>query len=278
MESAQPVAPPDPTVTAAAQTASNKATATTQAELNDVNQVGPTGTSSYQQTGTAADGTPTFTQTTALSAPEQQIFNTGQTAEQNIANAGESLSSNAAAQLGAPFNVDNSISQKIDQIGEQTLDPQWAANTSAENATLANEGVTPGSEAYNNAMVSFNSAKNNAYNQLFLQGDAQAESESLANQNETLNQLSALESGSQVNTPSFQAVPQETVAGTDVAGITQNAYLDENQQAQQSVAANNSMMGGLFGLAGTGLTAGIQAYNKPGAITLGSPNGPTPFY
>jgi Chaperone of endosialidase len=263
MESAAPITPPDPTVTAAAQTAANKATAITQSEMNDVNQVGPTGTSTYTQIGTNPDGTPQMQQTTALSAPQQAIFNTGQDSEANLANAAKSLTSQEATQLATPFNLDNSISAKIDSIGKQTLDPQWAANTSAENATLANEGVTPGSEAYNNAMTSFNAAKNNAYDQLFLSGDAQAESESLANQNETTNQISALMNGSQVSTPTFQSTPQTSVAGTDVAGITQNSYLDANQQAQQSVAANNAMMGGLFGLAGTGLTAGIKAYNTP---------------
>lgn len=263
MESAPPVAAPNPATTAAAQTASNVTTAETQQELNDVNQVGPDGTSSFQQTGTNADGTPQMTQTTALSAPQQAIFNTGQTSEANLANAAQSLTSQEATQLATPFNLDNAVSQKIDSIGQQTLDPQWAANSSAQAATLANEGVTPGSQAYNDAMTSFNSAKNNAYDQLFLQGDAQAESESLANQNETTNQISALMSGSQVGTPTFSSTPQTSVAGTDVAGITQNSYLDQNQQAQQSVAANNSMMGGLFGLAGTAATAGIKYGMQP---------------
>lgn len=258
MESAPTVAAPNPTTTAAAQTASNQQTAITQQELNQTNQVNQNGTSTYQQTGTNADGTPQFTQTTSLSAPNQAIFNTNQGTEQNLATAGNELSANASKQLSTPFSVDQSIADKIDSIGKTQLDPMWAANDSAQAATLANQGVTPGSEAYNNAMVSYNAGKNSSYNQLFLQGDAQAESESLANQNETINQLSALESGSQVSTPTFSSTPQTSVAGTDVAGITQNAYADENQQAQQSVAANNSMMGGLFGLAGTAATAGIK--------------------
>lgn len=258
MESAPAVATPNPTTTAAAQTASNQATAITQQELNQTNQVGPTGTSTYQQTGTNADGTPQFTQTTALTPAQQAIFNTGQDSEANLANAAKSLTATAADQLSKPFNVDDSISQKIDSIGKQTLDPQWAANDSAQEAKLANQGITPGSEAYNNAMTSYNSAKSQAYNNLYLQGDAQAESESLANQNQTVNQISALLGGSQVATPTFQSTPQTSVAGTDVAGITQNSYLDANQQAQQSVAANNAMMGGLFSLAGTAATAGIK--------------------
>src|SRR5258708_18938495 len=208
MESAPPVPVPDPVATAAAQTQSNQQTAITQSELNDVNQVGPTGTSTFTRDGTNPDGTPQMTQTTALSAPQQAIFDTGQAAEQNIANAGKSLSANAASELSTPFNADQAIASKIDSIGKTQLDPQWAANDSKQAATLANEGITPGSEAYNNAMVSYNAGKNSSYNQLYLQGDAQAQSEALANRNSDVNTLSALESGSQVNTPTFQSTPQ----------------------------------------------------------------------
>ena len=262
MESAPPVQTPNPTITADAQTASNKATAITQAELNQVDQSNPNGTSTWKQVGTNADGTPHYAQTTALSAPNQAIFDTGQQAEQNIANAGKSLSANAASELSTPFNADQAIASKIDQIGKTQLDPMWEANDAKQAATLANQGITPGSEAYDNAMRSYNAGKNSSYNQLYLQGDAQAQSEALANRNSDVNTLSALESGSQVATPTFQSTPQTSVAGTDVAGITQNAYLDANQQAQQSVAANNAMMGGLFGLAGTGATAAIK-YSDP---------------
>lgn len=258
MESAPAVAAPNPATTAAAQTASNQQTAITQQELNQTNQVNQNGTSSYQQTGTQADGTPIFTQTTSLSAPNQAIFNAGQSTEQNMADTANTLSGNISKELSTPFSADQSIADKIDSIGKTQLDPMWAANDAAQAATLANQGVTPGSAAYNNAMVSYNQGKNSSYNQLYLQGDAQAQSEALADRNSDVNTLGALLSGSQVATPSFSSTPQTSVAGTDVAGITQNAYSDANQQAQQSVAANNSMMGGLFGLGGTAATAAIK--------------------
>lgn len=260
MQSAPPVAAPDPVATANAQTASNKSTAITQAELNHTDQTNPTGSSTWQQIGTNADGTPRFQQTTSLSAPEQGIFNTNETTKQNLANIGSTQSAKMGALLNTPFSVDQSIADKITSLGKTNLDPQWAAATTKQQSDLANQGIMPGSEAYDNAMRSFNASKSQAYNNLYLQGDAQAEQESLANRNQPINEISALLSGSQVATPSFQSTPQTSVAGTDVAGITQNAYLDANQQAQQSVAANNAMMGGLFGFAGTGLQAGAYMY------------------
>ena len=266
MESAPAVQAPDPVKTADAQTASNKATAITQAELNNYNQITPDGTKTYQQTGVNADGTPQFTQTVSLSAPEQAIYNTNESTKQNLANIGQTQSAKIGDLLSTPFSVDQSIADKLDSLAKSRLDPQWAANDSKQAATLANEGITPGSEAYDNAMRSYNAAKNDAYNSLYLSGNSQAESESLAERNQPINEISALLSGTQVNTPTFSSTPQTSVAGTDVAGITQNSYLDQNQQAQQSVAANNAMIGGLFGLAGTGATAAIK-YSDPALKT-----------
>lgn len=236
--------PPDPAATAAAQTASNKQTAIAQAELNNYNKIGPDGSLTYKQTGTNADGTPQFTQTTSLSQPNQDIYNTDQTTKQNIANIGATQSAKIGDLLGTPFSVDNAIADKITSLGSQRLDPQFARSEDALRTQLANQGIQPGSEAWNAEMTQFQQGKNDAYNQLYLQGDQQAEQESLANRNQPINEISALLSGSQVATPTFAANPQTSVAGTDVAGITQNAYAT---QAGQS----NAQMGGLFGLAGT---------------------------
>lgn len=263
MQSAAPTPAPDPVKTADAQATSNKQTAVAQAELNNYDKVGPDGSLTYKQIGTNADGTPQFQQTTSLSAPNQQIYDTNQTTKQNLATIGADQSKKIGDLLGTPFSVDNAIADKITSLGAQRLDPQWAQNKTAFDADQANKGVMPGSEAYNNAYRDFSAAKNDAYNSLYLKGDAQAEQESLANRNQPINEISALLSGSQVATPTFAGTPQTSVAGTDVAGITQNAYLDANQQAQQAVAGNNATMGGLFGLAGAGTQAAMSIYGKP---------------
>lgn len=70
---------PDPQQLAQAQMQINQQQAIQNAELNNVNQVGPTGSMTYTQTGTNADGTPIYTQTTALSPQLQALYNTGLT-------------------------------------------------------------------------------------------------------------------------------------------------------------------------------------------------------
>lgn len=263
MESPQPVPVPDPVKTAEAQTASNKETAITQAELNNYDKIGPDGNLTYTQT-TNPDGTPKFTQTTSLSAPNQKIYDTNLGTKQNIAQIGQDQSAKIGALLGTPFKVDQAISDKITSLGARRLDPQFARSEDALRTRLSNQGIQPGSAAWNAEMTNFGQTKNDAYSNLYLKGEGQAASESLAERNQPINEISALMSGSQVGTPNFAANPQTSVAGTDVAGITQNAYANANQQAQQSVAANNAMMGGLFSLAGTGATAAIK-YGKFGA-------------
>lgn len=258
MESAPTTPVPDPVATAAAQTASNKETAIAQANLNNYDKVGPDGSQIYTQIGTNADGTPKYQQTTTLSGSNQGIYDTNQATKANIAQIGKDQSAKIGDLLGTPFSVDSAITDRLTKLGAARLDPQWAANDSKQAASLANQGITPGSEAYDNAMRSYNAAKNDAYNSLYLNGNSQAMTESLAERNQPINEISALMSGSQVSTPQFAGTPQTSVAGTDVAGITQNAYANQNQQNLQSVAGQNATMGGLFSLAGTGATAAIK--------------------
>jgi hypothetical protein len=78
-----PPAPPDPNVVANAQTGTNVATATANAELNNTNQIGPGGSTMYNQTGGYTDPksgqwVPQYTQTTNLSPLAQELYNSSQ--------------------------------------------------------------------------------------------------------------------------------------------------------------------------------------------------------
>lgn len=96
---------PDPTVTANAQTTSNKDTAIANAELNRVNQNGPLGSTSYTITGYNADGTPQYQQDTNLSAPVQGILNSQLANQQQQQNISGSLLGNVASQYSHPVDT-----------------------------------------------------------------------------------------------------------------------------------------------------------------------------
>jgi hypothetical protein len=99
-DSPSPPPAPDPWATAQAQKDVNTSAATTQANLNRINQITPQGSLTYSTTGTNADGTPQYTQTQTLSPDEQAKYDQankvslalGGLANQNIARVGEAQS------------------------------------------------------------------------------------------------------------------------------------------------------------------------------------------
>ncbi|WP_457663698.1 tail fiber domain-containing protein [Sinorhizobium medicae] len=250
---------PDPQATAQAQAGMNRDTAITQSQLNMVNQQGPYGSLTYNQTGTSkfkdSNGnwieTPTYTATTSLSPEQQAILDQTQKANLNLGTIANERSAFLKDYLAQPFDVNASTEAKINELGSSRLDPRFAREQEALRTQLINSGIRPGSAAYSAAMNDFGQTKNDAYNQLALTGRQQAFQEASYERAQPLNEISALLSGAQVTQPQFVSTPQSNVAGVDYTGLVNNQY---NQQ----VASSNAAMGGLFGLLGTGLTAGIK--------------------
>ena len=384
----KPSAPqaPDPATTAAAQTQSNVQTATANAALNRVNQYTPYGSSVYSITGTNADGTPNYSQTTSLSPQQQQLLDMTQQGEQTLGQTALGQLGNVQNTYSQPFNasglpqvtgsvpnsgdiqtglntsglpgiqssVNNSgpgitgqvnggqsYQEAIQQAqnaayGAQTqyLDPQFSQGQEQLNSQLANQGLSTGDTAYNNAQTNFANQKQQAYqgaqdaavsagnqeqNTLYGQGlssanlqntanlqgyneglgnaqlansanqqgytqalntgtfgntaqqqlygqnlsganlqnsaSAQALQQALGLYNQPLNSYNALATGAQVQNPTFGSVPTANQQGTDVAGITQNAYQNQLSAYQQQMAGINN----LFGLGGSLASAAILA-------------------
>jgi hypothetical protein len=270
-----PPAPPDPVATANAQQNLNQNTATTQQLLNMTNQVTPQGSLTYSQTGsntfTGADGktytVPQFTATQTLSPQEQALFNLGNQTQQNLAQIGVDQSAKIGNLLNTPFNGDQATEDKLDSLASARLDPQFAKEQAQLQTQLANQGIGIGSAAYNDAMTQFGQTKNDAYNQLYLNGNQQAFNQAVAERNQPINEITALMSGSQVSNPNFTSTPQTNVAGTDYAGMVQNQFNDQEQQYNTQMQQQNAMAGGLFGLGGTLGAAALQ-FAKPAAPML----------
>lgn len=255
MEAPQAPAAPDPAATAAAQTASNKQTATTQYELGATNQVAPQGTSTYQQIGTWDDGTPKFQQTTALSPDQQKLYDTGVQTQQNIGDIGVSQSAKIGQLLDTPFNTDTATSDKIQGLQNEFLDPQWQRQSDALNTQLANQGIQPGSTAYTNAQKDFSNQRQSAYDQSYLDSYNTGQQAALTQRNQPINEISALLSGSQVSQPNFSQTPTPGVAPTDVIGATGQSLAQQNVGYQGQLATNMGVNSGLFGLGSSALGA-----------------------
>ena len=91
---------------------------------------------------------------------------------------------NNSAQIKTSLGLDPTLlnQQAVDALykaNTQYLDPQFAQSQAKMESQLANQGITRGSEAYNNAMLNFNNQKQQAYtdarNQAIGQGTAAAQ-------------------------------------------------------------------------------------------------------
>lgn len=114
--------------------------------------------------------------------------------------------------------------------------------------SLANSqfGNTAQQQMYDNASGAV--AQNNQTAQTAFGND-------ITTRNQLINQLMSLMGGSQVQNPQFQQTGGTGVAGTDVAGISQNAYNQQYQQYAQQQQQQQGLLGGLMGLGGSALGA-----------------------
>lgn len=232
--------PVDPTVVANAQSQANQQSAAYQQQLNMVNSSGPLVNSSWSADPNAPGG---YRQTSALTKPMQQLADSYRT----------SAMGNGQAVSDAMYSQATS-----------RLDPQWAMGDEQIRTQLANQGLTPGGEAYDRAYQNFLRSKNDAYNQANW-SSIQAGEEASQGRGQLLQGLYSL-AGAQ--TPQYSPVG---VAPTDVTGayglnaqMQQNAY---NARMQNY----SSGLGGLFSLG----SAAIMATNPLAGLGLGATRGLT---
>jgi hypothetical protein len=203
-----------------------------------------------------------WTSNIALSPVGQQLLDYSNTAQLGLGKQmGQSLG-RVDESLSRPFDQ-NSVQDVADQsYGMQTarLDPQWAQRKQQFDAQMANQGISAGGEAYDNASRDFGQQRNDAYNQARLSSIGtmpQTYQLSSALRSQPLNELNALRTGAQVTNPAFTPIPQQQMTqGPNLLGAAQAQYGGDMAAYNAQVGSQNSMMGGLFGLG----SAAIGAY------------------
>lgn len=258
--------PPDPRETSAAATGTNIGTAVANAWLGNINEFGPDGSTRVEQTGerqytdeyTGQTHTiPTFSRYTELS-PEQQAIKAEQDrASLNLSTLGADLSDKLGSHLTDNFTIGNeAVESRLFDLGSRRLDPMFARQEQDLRTVLANKGIREGSAAWNSEMERAQQGKNDAYNQLLLSGRGQATQELLTEDNQRINQISALLSGGQVSQPNFMGANMPSIPTTDVAGIINQDYQNRLGAWQQKQAGIGGLISGLgsFGGALIGLS------------------------
>lgn len=252
-------APTPPRETSAAATGTNVSTGVANAFLTNMNEYGPDGSREFTQSGmeSVTDPytgqtyqVPRFSVTTTLSPQQQAIKAEQDKASLNLAGLGANLSGQLGGKLTENFTIGNEATEaRLMDLGRKRLDPLMAQRDEDLRSRLANQGIKAGSMAYDREMALMGQQENDAYNQLLLSGRGQAVNEQLTEDNQRINQISALLGGGQVSQPMFQSgVGVNPMATTDNASIIANSDNARMAAWQQKQAGIGSLLGGLGGL------------------------------
>lgn len=252
--------PPDPKETSAATTGTNVSTAIANTMLGNVNQVTPDGSLTYGQTGSydwtdpftgSVHTVPTFTATQTLSDAQQAIKGQSDATSLNLAGTANEQSAFLKDYLGRPVDLNNEATEaRLYDLGTKRLDPRFERERDALETRLSNQGIVKGSEAYDREMERLDRGKTDAYNQLALQGRAQATQEALTERNQPINEIIGLMSGAQVNQPQFVPTGAATIPTTDNAGIINTNYSQKLAAWQQQMQSRSGLFGDLLGFGG----------------------------
>jgi hypothetical protein len=286
-----PSVPATPTAaeTAAAQGTANTSTAAAQAALNNVDQTTPYGSTTYTQNGSYTDGSgdtvPTYAENVSLSPMGQQLLGGEQGVQSTLIPTAQNLAQQTSAATTNPLNFNtadsailNSAPQQLDQQASDAiynqqasyLDPQWNQQSQQLQDQLSRQGISVGSDAYNNAETQLDNARTQAYqtaqDSATAQGASSASSlfglaQSGQNQNIQEQQLAQQQPLSLLSelygaTPATATQPitsptQTSISPTDVTGATASANNAAMSAYQAQIAQQNSTTGAAAGAAGT---------------------------
>jgi hypothetical protein len=297
-----PSPPPAPDYRGAAieQGVANLESARATAKLSNPNMYTPYGSQTVQYEGDV----PTVTQT--LSPESQKILEAQNTTKLGLSNLAQTGIGQAGQILNTPFafggpNVQTSLdTSQIAKMpvnagttGQEAimsrLEPSLQRNRVSTETQLVNQGLRPGTEAYDNAIKVLGQQENDARTQAVLQGigldtgantqgfNQQLQSGQFANtaQQQNLsqdilkrqlpiNEITALMNGSQIANPQFGAYQGANVAPAPIANATAQTGAYNQNIYNQQVGSANANTAGLYSLGG----AGLQAYGAMNAAPM----------
>lgn len=205
-----PSPPPAPDYTGAAQAT---------AAGNRVSQYTPYGSQVYSPD---PNNPGQFQSNITLNPQAQKTLDSNLSLSSGLGDIATSQLGRVADQYSRPMDINSvqATQDKAYQALTSRLDPQWDQRQAQTETQLMNQGLTPGSEAYDNAMRNFNEGRNDAYQQANL-GAIQTAPQTYQLENaqymQPLNTLNAIRTGAQVQNPTFGGTP----AGANYLGAAQ---------------------------------------------------------
>lgn len=292
-------APPAPDYMGLArqQGAENRQAAIASAVLSNPNMITPTGTRriSYAKDPTTGEFTPTITD--ELTPDAQKAFEAQQRVDLALSQLGERSVGRVEDVMGKGFqyggpNIQTSLNLSdvakmpvnAGMTGQQAimarLNPQIEQNREATRQNLANQGITPGSEAWNNAMREQQQQENDAYQQAAqagIQADMAANAQGfnqavqagqfantageqdylrqLGLYNLPLNQVASLMGNAQIQMPQFQGYSGQNIEAAPIFQAGQAQDQANMARYNADVANKNAVMNAVVGTGAAAATA-----------------------
>jgi hypothetical protein len=276
-----PPSAPDPNQTSQAQAAYNQQAATAQQKTNMINQFNPYGGLGWTADPNAPGG---YSANVTLSPQQQQLFNQLYGSQASLGGAGQSLAANIAGMYSTPPDLTSQAGlagQQMQQLYNQYQSPIFKQQESNLTAQLLNQGLTPGSEAWNNAQNL--QARNEANaQQSFAMGF-----EPIAFQQALQQYQLPLQNAQTLMQAGAPTMPNQSFVGTPTAQIQPPNYqgaVQQNYQQQMANYENNinamakvagaalaiptggaSLLPGLFGGLSGGMGGGGYGITQAGA-------------
>lgn len=240
--------------------AQNTKNAFQNAAFNRINQKDALGnTLNYSQTGTDANGNPTF-------SANQQLGETGQMYAGGLAGLGQQYFDTAGQ--GAPDS--NAAFNRAYDLASANLEPRFQRASDAKYNQLRNQGLDPTSEAYKSATNDLALQQNEARNNLVTGLQGQMFNQGLQGRQQQMSELNpGVQFGNTAMQGNYANVPGVNVGNVDVAGLNMQNQNDQWKGYQADVSRQNAMLGGLAGIGGSLLMAPMTGGTSLGGMIGG---------
>lgn len=237
------------------QTQYNTAAAQAQQKGNMISQQTPYGALTYTSDPNSPSG---YAANVSLSPEQQQLLNTRQGTQQTLGTAGNQLAGSSAGMYSRPYDLNAATGQTaglLNDWSERYVSPIFKQQQSNKDAELYNQGLSPGSAAWDNAQNLLARNQGDVRNQYLQQNEGQAFNQTLQNYQLPLQTTAALMTGSAPQSPAFQQTPTAQIQPANYTGAVQNQF-NAQQQQYNNMIGGIGQIGGIVGgsLLGSGLT------------------------
>ena len=254
---------PNPGGVAAGQFAGNLAAGESFQAGSQVNQITPTGALTYYQTGVGPNGVPTYSAVQQLTPQQQLLLNEQQQGMGIAGGAANNLLQNTFNQYSTAPDLSNNAGGLTQQLlGQETsyLQPFFSQQTSQLDNQLRNQGIMPGTPAYQQQMNQNAQSQDQAVTGFLAQAEPMAFQQA---QTQYLTPLQVSSALMGLNIPGNVGAPETGQAPNyqppDVIGATNNAMSAQEAAYKQQMENQAAMINAIAKIGSAGITAGFNS-------------------